>query len=265
MPTIHVNGVDLAYQLSGSGPRLVLINGSGMTMQSGRPLLGMFADGVTLLAFDQRGLGTSGPAPGTYDMATCASDVLGLLDAVGWESARVVGVSFGGMVAQEVAVTAPDRIERLALMCTSPGGAGGSSYPLHELEALDPRHRAAVRRTLLDDRFDADWLQSHPADRAFVELIDRPVDEDPPATVGRRAQLEARRTHDVWDRLGAITCPTLVACGRFDPIAPLVNSRAIASRIPGAELRIYEGGHAFFVQDQSALPELRAFLTADVP
>jgi len=265
LPTAHVNGVDLAYELSGSGSRLLLLNGSGMTMDTGRPLLGLFADGVTLLAFDQRGLGASGPAPGPYDLAACAADALGLLDAVGWDTTRVVGVSFGGMVAQELAVTVPHRIERLALLCTSAGGAGGSSYPLHELETLDPDARAAVRRTLLDDRFDEAWLQTHPGDRAFVELMDRRDDDGPAAVAGRRAQLEARRGHDVWDRLHVINCPTLVACGRFDPIAPPANSAAIASRIRGAELRAYDGGHAFFVQDRTALPELRAFLAAESP
>jgi 3-oxoadipate enol-lactonase len=263
MPSTYVNGVDLAYELSGSGPRLLLLNGSGMTMESGRALLGLVGRGVTLLAFDQRGLGGSSPAPGPYGMATCASDALGLLDAVGWDTARVAGVSFGGMVAQELAVTAPERVERLALLCTSPGGAGGSSYPLHELEALGADDRAAVRRTLLDDRFDEAWLDAHPGDRALVELMDRrDVDDDPTVLAGRRAQLEARSGHDVWDRLAAIDCPTFIGCGRFDPIAPMVNSEAMASRIRGAELHAYDGGHAFFAQDPAALPDIRAFLTA---
>lgn len=264
MPTTSVNGVDLAYELSGSGPPLVLLNGSGMTMESGRPLLDLVGRGVTLLAFDQRGLGASGPAPGPYDMATSAADALGLLDALGWDSARVVGVSFGGMVAQELAVTAPGRVERLALLCTSPGGAGGSSYPLHELEELDPDARAAVRRTLLDDRFDDAWLDAHPGDRAFVEyMVRNDIDEGPAVLAGRRAQLEARRGHDVWDRLGRVDCPTFVGCGRFDPIAPMVNSEAIASKIRGAELHAYDGGHAFFVQDPAALPDIRAFLVSE--
>ena len=73
--------------------------------------------------------------------------------------------------------------------------------------------------------------------------------------------MEARRHHDVWDRLGAISCPTLVACGRYDPIAPEANSRAIASRLADADLRVYEGGHAFFVQDRAALADLGRFLT----
>ena len=76
-------------------------------------------------------------------MADYAADALALLDHVGWDRARVVGVSFGGMVAQELAVTAPERVERLALLCTSPGGAGGASYPLHELAALPEAERAA--------------------------------------------------------------------------------------------------------------------------
>jgi 3-oxoadipate enol-lactonase len=265
LPTAHVNGVDLAYELSGSGSRLLLLSGSGMTMDSGRPLLGLFAEGFTVLTFDQRGLGASGPAAEPYGMATCAADTLGLLDTIGWDTARVVGVSFGGMVAQELAVTAPDRIERLALLCTSPGGAGGSSYPLHELEALDPDGRAAIRRTLLDERFDEAWLHAHPGDQAFVDLMDRRDDDDPAAVVGRQAQLEARRGHDVWDRLGVVDCPTLVACGRFDPIAPLANGAAIASRVAGAEFRAYDGGHAFFVQDPTALPEIRTFLATEGP
>jgi 3-oxoadipate enol-lactonase len=69
----------------------------------------------------------------------------------------------------------------------------------------------------------------------------------------------------VWDRLGAIACPTLVAGGRYDPIAPMANSAAIASRIAGAELRAYDGGHAFFVQDRAALPDIISFLTAEGP
>ena len=70
--------------------------------------------------------------------------------------------------------------------------------------------------------------------------------------------MEARRHHDVWDRLDRIAGPTLVASGRYDGIAPPANGEAIASRVPGAELRLYEGGHAFFGQDPAAFPEILA-------
>jgi pimeloyl-ACP methyl ester carboxylesterase len=79
---------------------------------------------------------------------------------------------------------------------------------------------------------------------------------------GEAEQLEARRHHDVWDRLANIACPTLVAAGRYDGIAPVGNSEGIAARIAGAELRVYDGGHAFFVQDPAALPDLVEFLAA---
>jgi len=266
VPIAHVDGVDLAYEVSGSGPRVLFCNGSGATLEGARPLVSLIGHGVELLAFDQRGLGASAAAPGPYGMARLAADALGLLDVVGWDTAAVVGVSFGGMVAQELAVEASHRVERLALLCTSAGGAGGSSYPLHELEALAPGARAAARARLLDDRFDEPWLDAHPGDRALVDLLTAPVpDEAPAVAAGRRAQLEARRHHDVFDRLPAITCPTLVACGRYDPIAPVTNSAAITSQVPGAVLRVYEGGHAFFVQDRSALPDLARFLAGGRP
>jgi len=197
-------------------------------------------------------------------MATCAADALVVLDAEGWEQAGVVGLSFGGMVAQELAVTHPGRVSRLALLCTSSGGPGGSSYPLHELEDLTPEERDGRRLRLMDTRFDDAWMASHPADRRLVDLLaGRNADLDEERRVGVRRQLEARRHHDVWDRLSAIDCPTLVAAGRFDGIAPLANSEAIASRIDGAELRIYEGGHAFLAQDRDSLPEIIGFMVAD--
>jgi len=77
---------------------------------------------------------------------------------------------------------------------------------------------------------------------------------------GEAEQLGARSRHDVTDRLGAVTCPTFVASGRFDGIAPPANGEAIAARIPNSEFHVYEGGHAFFAQDPDALPDVISFL-----
>jgi len=260
VPTDNIGGVDLFWEVSGHGPRLVFCNGSGSTLAEARLLLHVLGDGFEVLAFDYRGLGASGSSPGSYVMADVARDVLGLMDRVGWDQARLCGISFGGMVAQEVAVTAPSRVERLALLCTSAGGPGGSSYPLHELDDLDHDQRIQLRRSLIDTRFDEAWLAAHPHDAALVDFVVRPDAGDPPDLAGRRAQMAARRTHDVWDRLHRITCPTMVAAGRYDPVAPRANSEALASAINGAELRVYEGGHLFIVQDQDASPEISEFL-----
>ena len=197
-------------------------------------------------------------------MADLAADAVGLLQIAGWDICRVLGVSFGGMVAQEFAATNPERIERLALACTSAGGDGGSSYPLQKLQELPPQERAAAQLKLADSRWDERWLEAHPADRALAAgLTSAGHDQqDLAATAAYKAQLEARAGHDVWDRLDAISCPALVGYGKYDGIAPVQNSTAIASRLSGAELRGYEGGHLFLVQDPAALPEFQAFLQA---
>jgi pimeloyl-ACP methyl ester carboxylesterase len=262
MPTVVANGIDVYYERRGSGPRLLFFNGSGATLTTSAPLIWSFAGRFDVVAHDQRGLGRTAIPPGPYSMADYAADAAALLDHLGWETCRVIGVSFGGMVAQELAVTWPERVERLALVCTSPGGVGGASYPLHTLAGLPPDEQAAVGLRILDTRFTAEWLATHPNDRALVEMM-AARRSDPKTDDQRRGeteQLEARRHHDVSARLTAITCPTLVACGRFDGIAPLGNSEWIAAHIAGAELRVYDGGHAFFVQDPKALPDITAFL-----
>ena len=264
MPVDQVNEVELYWEQRGTGPRLLFCNGSGLTLQDVRPLVDLLTASFDLLAWDYRGFGRSAPVTHPYTMADVAADAAGLLEIAGWESCRVVGVSFGGMVAQEFAVTNPGRVERLALACTSAGGGGGSSYPLQKLLQLPQEQRAAAELKLADSRWDRRWLEAHPADRAIAQRLtaagqDR---QDPAAAAARAAQLEAREGHDASDRLGAITCPALVGYGKYDGIAPAHNSASIASRIRGAELHGYEGGHGFLFQDPAALPAFIAFLQA---
>jgi 3-oxoadipate enol-lactonase len=267
VPIVEVNGQGLYHERSGAGPRLLFVNGSGATLETSAPLIDALAASFDVLAYDQRGIGRSLAAAGPYQMADLAADAAGLLDAVGWATAPVMGISFGGMVAQEIAVTWPERIERLALLCTSPGGAGGSSYPLHELASLPPAERAERTVGLLDHRFSPEWLTAHRGDQALVEfyLARARAPRTPEQRRGEAAQIEARRQHDVWDRLGAITCPTFVGYGRFDPLAPPVNGENLASRLTDVELHGYDGGHVFWVQDPSALPEVVTFLSRAGP
>ncbi|NCZ70055.1 MAG: hypothetical protein EBY80_07770 [Actinobacteria bacterium] len=145
-----------------------------------------------------------------------------------------------------------------SLLCTSPGGGGGSSYPLETLVDLPAEERGRLMMTIVDSRFDDEWFESHPQDRVFVapraELTGS-------AAIGYRRQLEARRHHDVWDRLALVDSPTLVASGTHDGIAAPANGRAIASRIPRSEFREYVGGHMFMFQDSRALPDMMDFLS----
>jgi 3-oxoadipate enol-lactonase len=261
VPKNELNGVEVYWERAGNGARLLFCNGSGSTLAAAKPLIEQLARHFDVLAWDYRGLGQSGPLAGAYAMADLARDAAALLDVVGRNSCGVVGMSFGGMVAQEFAVTHPDRVDRLALLCTSAGGGGGSSYPMHELLALPFEQRAEIVPRLIDNRWDERWLDTHPEDRALADMLaGRAREQDAADQTAHRAQLHARADHDVWERLGAITCPTFIAYGRSDGIAPPRNSEAIASRIPGAQLQGYDGGHLFLWQNPAALPALVEFL-----
>jgi pimeloyl-ACP methyl ester carboxylesterase len=269
MPTVHANGIDIYYERKGAGPRLLYFQGSGQTLAKSGVMVDGWAEAFDVVAFDQRGLGQTEIPPGPYEMADYAADAAALLDAIGWDTCRAVGTSFGGMVAQEFAVTWPERVERLALICTSPGG-DFASYPLHKLAEMPPEEAKALGPKLLDGRFTPEYLAAHDDARALVEMITAMQgaetgsagEEADEVRRGEQAQLDARSRLDVLDRLGKITCPTLVAGGKYDDIAPPENSEKIAELIPNADLRFYEGGHIFFLQDPQAIPDAMEFLAA---
>lgn len=254
---------ELYHERLGEGPRLLYCNGSGTTVDSTRPLLQMLSAQFEVLAFDYRGMGRSAPVTEPYAMADIATDAAALLDAVGWERIALAGLSFGGMVAQELAVTFPERIDRLALMATSPGGAF-ASYPLDTLADLAPLERGLRSLNLADRRWTAEWFAARPEDAALVGTLAAglPAEETEDQARGRVLQLQARAGHDVLDRLHRVTCPTFVGSGRYDDIAPVANGQAIADRITGATLHVYDSGHLFLLQDPAAWPEIAAFLAA---
>ena len=266
MPTVNCNGVALHYERVGreDAPRLLFCNGSGTTVGSSRPLLDMFSAQFDLLAFDYRGMGASPRVTDEYTMADIAADIAGLLDAIGWERTALAGLSFGGMVAQEFAVTFPDRIDKLALLATSPGGAF-ASFPLETLGGLPPAEFAIQSLKLVDRRWSPEWFAAHPEDGALLGALATDVsgEDVAAATLGRVLQLEARKGHDVLDRLHRVTCPTFVGSGGYDDIAPVANGQAIVDRITDATLHVYDNsGHLFLLQDPAAWPEIAAFLGA---
>jgi 3-oxoadipate enol-lactonase len=255
--------VSLYYELEGTGERLLLISGTGQDLRRARLGGAPGFEAFELLQFDQRGLGQSEVPEGPYTMADYADDAAGLLDAVGWKDCLVMGVSFGGMVAQELAIRHGERVDRLVLACTSAGGAGGASYPLHELVDLGPDESLRQRLEIIDTRWDATWRDANPD---MVRLIGEGMrgfgagGDATDGPTGLRLQLEARAQHDTSGRLGQIRCPTLVCGGRFDGIAPAANSEFLAQAIPGAHLRLFDGGHIFFMQDPAAFPAMLGFL-----
>ena len=267
MPVFERDSLSINYEIFGSGTRVLFFNGSGGSIEGSQLLINAFAKTFQVLAHDQRGLGKTSVPDGPYTMADYANDAASLLDHVGWQTTNVIGLSFGGMVAQEFAVTFPARVERLLLMCTSAGGIAGSSYPLHQLGHLPTDERNKALRLLTDTRFTDEWLAEHPVDAEIMRFQEERPDtrKTKLQLLGERLQLEARIGHDVADRLHLISAPTLVTAGRFDGIAPLANSQAIIDRIPQSALNVYEGGHPFYTQDRQAMRDIRTFLSQAEP
>ena len=263
MPNAAISDIELYYERAGAGAPLLFISGTGGDLRVKPNVFeGPFAKTFDLVAYDQRGLGQSSKPDRPYAMADYADDAAALMDHIGWSSALVVGASFGGMVAQELALRHSAKVRRLVLACTSPGGAGGSSYPFHEIGHLTGEARARHLLPISDTRRDAAWAREHPEQYAGMIAFAAadPYAEEPGHRVGALRQLEARAGHDAWDRLADIACPTLIAAGAYDGIAPLKTQDGMVARIPGARLEVFEGGHLFMLQDRRALPAMIAFL-----
>lgn len=260
MPTAELSTARLHYELIGEGPPLLIINGTGSDLRR-RPnvLDGPAVEEFTVLTYEHRGLGRSRAhdVDAQPAMDDFGADALELADHLGWDRFALLGISFGGMVAQHTAGRAGNRITRLVLACTSAGGSGGASAPLHEVYAQPGPERVRRMVALSDLRTHTDAARR---DAMVAFSLGMLAKEDPETLPGVTRQLEARRHHDTWDDLPALTTPTLVAGGRHDGIAPLANLEALAGRIPGAQMRVFEGGHAFFLDDPAAWPAMLAFL-----
>jgi len=264
MPYTQANGIRIYYEVGGRGPDLLFISGTGGDLRNrpnvfDSPLVGEHR----VLSYDQRGLGQTDKPPGPYTMADYADDAAALLGVLDWPDVPVIGVSFGGMVAQELALRHPDRVRCLVLACTSAGGAGGASFPLHELESLPAEAQAARQLELSDVRRDPAWRAANPErweQLLALALAGRRADRDEAAA---RLQLEARSGHDTFDRLHRLEMPVLLAGGEHDGIAPMSNMTAMAARIARAELKFFAGGHLFLIQDKSAYPYINQWVTED--
>jgi len=196
-------------RVQGAGPPLLLLNGWTRPMASWAPFTQAMA-GRTIVSFDAPGVGASATPPLPVPMSVLAEIAAGVLDAVGLDQADVLGYSHGGVVAQRLAVAAPERIRRLVLVatCCGLGATPGSYFALRALR--EP-------------------LEAHPWPRPHV--------------LGAWWQSLAVASWSSLPFLAAIRIPTLVVSGTRDRVVPRLNSALLARRIPGAELVLLPGGH----------------------
>ena len=263
MAFVTVGDIDIYYELHGDGPPLLAISGTGNDLRYSQPGWFPLNKSFTVLHYDQRGLGQTSIPDGPYTMADYADDAAGLLDAIGWEQAHIIGTSFGGMVAQNMAIRHESRIDRLILACTSSGGDGGSSFDLLALSKLPAEERAARSLAVMDTRYDPQTGEFPPGLARLMSAMgeDKPAQPGSDRAKGERLQLEARGGHDTYNGLAIFERPTLVIGGKYDGIAPPENLRSIHQQLPNAELAFCEGGHGFMMQDLASWKTMQDFLT----
>ncbi len=265
MPYASIPSGNLYYETHGEGDPLLLHPGFGCTVEiywrNTQPL----AERFQVIVFDPRGAGRSDDGPPTMTMSDFSGDAAALLDALGIESAHVFGTSFGGMVAQHIALEHPGRVRRLVLACTTPGGEAHVLPPAENMlrfmaasEITDPVE--AMRSTYFLNYSD-EFVAGHDALLAERALANQHLRSTPE---GRAGQLNAVQNHDATARLREIAHPTLVAHGTEDGTVPVDNGRTLSARIPNAELRLYpRGRHLFFTECAEALNrDITQFLTA---
>lgn len=234
MNTIRANGIDIRYDVQGNGPWLVMAHSLGTDLTLWDEQLPALTPHFRVLRFDTRGHGGSSAPDLPYDFAMLAADVLGLMDALGVGQAHCCGISMGGMIAQHVALAAPQRIDKLALVSTTSG------YP-PEARALWAERVAGVRRNgieplvapTLERWFTAPYRAAHPEVMARIGDLIRAT----PAA-GYIGSGQAIAALDVTDRLPALRCPTLVIAGTDDAGTPPAMGRTIAAQIAGARFEL---------------------------
>jgi pimeloyl-ACP methyl ester carboxylesterase len=232
MPHIRAGDIDIYYEIHGSGaPVLTMIRGLGADVTAWFSQIPELSRHFQLIVFDNRGAGRTDKPDAPYSTAQMAEDTKGLLDALDIPRTSVLGLSMGGMIAQEFAIRYPDRLQRLVLGCTAFGGPDFIA---------PPREVFAERgeRTLFSDETIAN-------NRSIIEAYNDAKSRFPIPPFALQRQLEAILRHDTANRVGQITAPTLVITGSEDRLIPPENSRLLAARLPYSLLRELPGGHLF--------------------
>jgi poly(3-hydroxyoctanoate) depolymerase len=248
---VEVDGVRLRTSVRGQGPPLLLITGLGASLELGEPFeRELTTRGVQAVSFDAPGVGQSTTYRLPRRIGGVASTVEQLLEALGYDRVDLLGVSLGGVVAQQLARQAPGRVRRLVLAATGPGLGGVPGSPRVLLSLATPRRyrqpdyyrRIAGRIYGGEARRDPDALL-HGSVARFIE---------PPSTWGYLGQLYAITGWTSLPWLRTLQQPTLVLAGDDDPIVPLVNGRILARCIPNARLHVVRGGGHLFLLEQPA-------------
>jgi pimeloyl-ACP methyl ester carboxylesterase len=248
VPHIKVDDIRIYYEIHGEGKQtLTMIRGLGSDLSAWFPQIPEFSKHFKTLVFDNRGAGRTDKPDGPYSMKQMAQDLNGLLGALNIQRTALLGISMGGMIAQEFAIGHPEKLSCLILGCTTFGGSEAIPPSREILNAIlaGPDADEKTRRLQEQAMFCADTIANRrDVIAAYTEARSRfPIPQNSLAL-----QAAALRAHDSANRLQQVQTPTLVITGADDRLIPPENSRLIAERIPGAIFNKLPGGHLFMVE-----------------
>jgi pimeloyl-ACP methyl ester carboxylesterase len=235
-----------------------------MTADGWWPTIPILARSFRVITFDNRDVGRSSRSTLLYSVAQMAADAVAVLDAAGEQRAHVYGISLGSLVAQEVALRHPDRVQALVL-----GASTGGGFATWLPTALA---RSFFARVGTMGPEEAEWAavaythgektrRMHP--ERIVANIDRRMSA-PPAPLTYLHQMAAAGSHNAYERLNQVAAPTLVVHGEQDLVVPPVNAVVLAEKIPGAQLRLWpDAGHMYIIDEPRADQEIERFLLHD--
>jgi pimeloyl-ACP methyl ester carboxylesterase len=254
-------GCELSYTVHGDGPPVVFIQGTGICGSAWLPQIDALSSHYRCLFFDNRGMGQSQPLGDRLTVEQMADDVCALMDAQGWNSAHIVGHSLGGLIAQCLALSAPQRVRSLSLLCTFARGAevAGLTWEMfwHGLRSyLGTRRmrRHAFLEMVMPARILATANRDGLADR-LATLFGHDLADQPPIVM---KQLAAMRAYDATPHLGKLSSfPILIAIAAHDRIARPPLGRALAAAIPGARtVEFPDAAHGLCIQCASEINAL---------
>lgn len=253
---VRVGSNRVRVAVLGEGPPLLLLNGIGGNLEMWEPVVQRFP-GRTLVLFDMPGTGESPPLRAPLRMSGYAALVVGLLDELGIARPDVLGYSWGGALAQQLAHTAPDRVRSLVLGATMPGLGGQPPSPLViALMATPARYHS---KTYL--RLAAPYIFGSAPGQAADSSHGEARMSRPPSTTGYLQQLYAISGWSSRRWLRTLDVPTLVLGGTHDPLVRPRNARILTRAIPGARLHGVRGGHLFLLEHpDAACPVIEDFL-----
>jgi 3-oxoadipate enol-lactonase len=248
----------LHHARRGSGEPLLMIQGmSGHHRHWGEPFMTALERDFDCIAIDHRSTGLSPRAEGPFTLADLAVDAAAVLDDLGLASAHVLGISMGGMVAQELVLAQPEKVRTLVLGCTYAGGEGQLLTSPEVAQILADGMQSGDRATAFRAAWSVNVSEAFAADPAHYAAFEEIANTRPVALEVIMRQMQAIARHDTSARLAEIEAPTLVIHGTDDRMLPFANGEAIARAIPGARLEPLEGvGHMFWTEQPARSAEL---------